>query len=63
MRDDAKADNGPLSALQLATAEAAERSAPQHETCQGHLARKVIAAFRRGGVDCCVVLTEGDTLH
>jgi len=33
----------------------------QRSERRGQMLGKVIAALRRGGLDCCVVLTEGET--
>ena len=37
--------------------------ASRRDDCQRHIAQRVIAALRRGGVNCCVVLTDQDEPH
>jgi hypothetical protein len=36
---------------------------PRRDDCQRHIAQRVIAALRRGGINCCVVVTDGEEPH
>jgi hypothetical protein len=63
MRDNQKATNGLRLALHTQKRSAAPGSAPPQDNGQGHLAERVIAAFRRGGFACCVMISEDETLH
>jgi hypothetical protein len=38
-------------------------TAPRRDDCQRHIAQRVIAALRRGGINCSVVLTDQDECH
>jgi hypothetical protein len=35
----------------------------RRDDCQRHIAQRVIAALRRGGINCSVVLTDEDERH
>ena len=37
-----------------------EPNEPSTDNSQGRLARKVIAALRKGGIGCCLVISESD---
>ena len=45
------------------TPELVEVAAPRRDDCQRPIAQRVIAALRRGGINCCVVLTDPDEPH
>jgi hypothetical protein len=38
-------------------------ASPRRDDCQRHIAQRVIAALRRGGINCCVVVTDGEEPH
>ena len=62
MRDDQKA---PMNGLRLRQHTLSE-NVPDgcfHINGRGHLAERVIAAFRRGGISCVVMISEDETLH
>jgi hypothetical protein len=63
MRDDQKAMNGLRLALHTPSDNAGPCNAPPHNDSHGPLAERVIAALRRGGRGCCVMLSEDETLH
>jgi hypothetical protein len=52
-RDDAESTD--LTAPELVAIVAARR-----DDCQRHIAQRVIAALRRGGINCWVVVTDGE---
>jgi len=59
MDDDSRPGAMKDPALSTHNAEPAANPGPAH--CRGHVVRRIIAAFRRGGIHCAVVLTDGDT--
>jgi hypothetical protein len=63
MRDDQKATNGLRLALHMQKNNAAPTSAPPRSNGREHLAQRVIASLRRGGLGCCLTLGEDETLH
>jgi hypothetical protein len=58
MRDDQKATNG----LRLRQHTQVNDSGRANKTAD-HLVERIIAAFRRGGLGCCVMISEDETLH
>jgi hypothetical protein len=57
MRDhDSEQDD--VAAADRATSELTEVAATQRDDCQRHIAQRVIAALRRGGINCSVVVTD-----
>jgi hypothetical protein len=40
--------------------EPGEIASPRRDDCQRHIVQRVIAALRRGGINCSVVLTDED---
>jgi len=46
-----------------ATPELTEAAPLRRDDCQRHIVQRVIAALRRGGINCSVVLTDEDERH
>jgi hypothetical protein len=46
-----------------ATPEVSEAAAPRRDDCQRHIVQRVIAALRRSGINCSIVLTHEDEPH
>jgi len=62
MRDDQKATMNGLRLRQHTYSENASDGCFQISG-RGHLAERVIAAFRRAGISCGVMISEDETLH
>ena len=58
--DSEQDDAGPAD---WAAPELTETVAMRRDDCQRHIAQRVIAALRRGGINCSVVLTDKDEPH
>jgi hypothetical protein len=64
MRDDQKATLNGLRLLEHTQGNGAGPATVRPGKTAGHLAERVIAAFRRGGLGCCcVTISEDETLH
>jgi hypothetical protein len=50
-------------AAESATPEVSEGAPARRDDCQRHIAQRVIAALRRSGINCSVVLTDEDERH
>jgi len=56
--DDSEQDDAGLTVW--ATPELTEAAPLRRDDCQRHIAQRVIAALRRGGINCSMVLTDED---
>jgi len=52
-------DGGPT----WTTPELVQASTARRDDCQSHLVQRVIAALRRGGINCSVVVTREEEPH
>jgi hypothetical protein len=59
--DDIEHDNAETA--DRAAPELVAIAAPRRDDCQRHIAQRVIAALRRGGINCCVVVSDGEEPH
>jgi hypothetical protein len=61
---DHDAEQGDAEPSDRTVPEAVEIAAARRDNCQRHhIAQRVIAALRRGGINCAVVLTDRDESH
>jgi hypothetical protein len=62
MNDD-ETERDEAASADLTAPELGAVAAPHRDDCQRHIAQRVIAALRRGGINCCVVVTDREEPH
>ena len=61
--NDHDSEREDAASAELTAPELVAIAAPRRDDCQRHIAQRVIAALRRGGINCCVVVTDGEEPH
>jgi hypothetical protein len=61
--DDHDTEHEDAEPIDRTAPELVEVATPRRDDCQRHIAQRVIAALRRGGINCSVVLTDEDAPH